>query len=103
MLSLLLYDLIEPSFLHLNVDIVLVFFLGKRSGSFRVKKHVREIELNLVHQRKRLTMLVFCFGTESGDHIGRNSAILAKDLTNAIDLIQVPLARVSTIHHFKNT
>ena len=90
-------DLIQTAHFLLLRDIIRQVFLRIRTGPLRVLEHKGRVKFHLTHQAERLLMILQRLAVEAAEHI-RTDRSVRQNATNSGDTIQVPLARIFTIH-----
>ena len=94
-------DLIEPSLLDLERNVIRLVAGGIGVGPFRVKEHEAKMVAHIFHEAQRLLVLVFSFCREARDHVLAQPAI-RDDPADAIDQCDVFFAVVSTVHFLQD-
>jgi hypothetical protein len=99
---LLFDDLGQPSFLHVERNVIDKFLCRQGPRTLRIEEHIGEIVLHDIHQAERISVFFFRLGTKTGYHIGRNPAFLAKNFPDGAHPVEVPFPVIGTVHQFQN-
>ena len=88
----------QATLLHVFGYVIFITASSEGARTLTVTLHIGQLKLTVFHQTQRVLMLVLGFGTKSGNDVCRNITI-GKDFTNTIELTQIPLTGIGTVHH----